>query len=203
MVDEIRIYVEGGGEGKESKALIRQGLSEFLQELVLKVRRKRIRWQIIACGPRTAAVDNFRTALRSHPDAFNVLLVDSEDPVNDPPRKHLEDSDHWSLPEIDDKHYHLMVQTMEAWLIADIDALTIFYGQGFNANPIPGNPNVELVDKNQLLLSLKDATRNTSKGEYHKIRHGPKLLGMLDAPKVVRASAHCRRLFTVLTNATT
>ena len=32
MVKEIRVYIEGGGDGKNTKALIRQGFSGFLQD---------------------------------------------------------------------------------------------------------------------------------------------------------------------------
>jgi len=87
---------------------------------------------------------------------------------------------------------------MEAWLIADIDTLKKFYGQGFKENSIPRNPNVEQIDKKQLEPSLKAATRQTSKGEYHKIRHASKLLGLLNVDKVRVAASHCDRIFTVL-----
>ena len=91
-----------------------------------------------------------------------------------------------------------MVQMMEAWLIADREALVRFYGQGFGENTIPKHSNVEQIDKSTLKLALKAATRNTSKGEYHKIRHGCKLLAQLDSVRVRQAAPHCERLFTIL-----
>ena len=48
-------------------------------------RDKGIRWHIVTCGPRNAAFDAFRTAQAQHPEAFNVLLVDSEAPVQATP----------------------------------------------------------------------------------------------------------------------
>jgi hypothetical protein len=36
---------------------------------------------------------------------------------------------------------------LEAWFLADKDALKACYGQGFNPNSIPGNPNVEQIAK--------------------------------------------------------
>jgi hypothetical protein len=83
------IYAEGGGDGKDTKAIFRNGLSKFLAELEEMARQKRIRWQIIVCGGRNATFDAFQTALRTHPDAFNILLVDSEDKVTKAPRLHL------------------------------------------------------------------------------------------------------------------
>lgn len=38
----------------------------------------------------------------------------------------------------------------------------------------------------------------SSKGEYHKIQHGAKLLEMLNVERVRKASSHCDRLFTTL-----
>ena len=92
-----------------------------------------------------------------------------------------------------------MVQTMEAWFIADIDTLKKFYGQGFRENLIPKNPNLEKIDKDSLVQCLKEATRNTkSKGEDQKIQHASELLKQLNAAKIRRASQYCDRFFTTL-----
>jgi len=198
MVDEIRIYVEGGGDKKDTKSRVRQGFSGFLKDLVALAREKRIRWSIIACGPRNSTFDDFQTALRTHLQAFNVLLVDSESSVNAGPRQHLQDRDGWDLSNVVDEQCHLMVQVVEAWFVADLSALERFYGENFNSNPIPKNPNVEQIDKNTLHSSLKAATWKTKKGEYHKIKHGPELLKQLDVSKVRNAAPHCDRLFITL-----
>ena len=198
MVNEIRLYVEGGGNDKDTKALMREGFHGFLRELVALARSKRIKWQIIACGPRTKAFSAFETALETRPDAFNILVVDAEGPVHTQPWQHVQRQDGWGVSGIDDEHCHLMVQMMEAWLIADRDALAHFYGQGFGENALPKHSNVEQIDKSMLESALKAATRNTSKGEYHKIRHGSKLLAQLDSTRVRQAAPHCERLFTIL-----
>ncbi|RKZ44851.1 MAG: hypothetical protein DRR16_18005 [Candidatus Parabeggiatoa sp. nov. 3] len=198
MVKEIRIYIEGGGDKKDTKKAIRIGFSEFLKDIKQIAQKKRIRWQVIICGSRQNAFEDFNNALKANPNAFNVLLVDAEAPVYTTPCQHLKRRDNWDLPNIDDEHCHLMVQTMEAWLIADIETLKKFYGQGFKAHSIPSNPNVEEIEKKQLEPSLKAATRHTQKGEYHKIQHASKLLALLDVDKVRQASPHCNRLFTTL-----
>lgn len=191
MVSEIRIYIEGGGDGKNTKALLRQGFSSFMRDLVQIARSKRIDWTIIICGSRNNAFRDFTNALKSHPEAFNVLLVDAEAAVTKSPWEHLKSRDKWDSPGVDDTHCHLMVQAMEAWFIADIDTLKKFYGQGFKENSISKNPNVEQIDKDALEPSLKAATRNTSKSEYQKIQHASQLLGKLDVTKVRKASHHC------------
>ena len=173
MVKEIRIYIEGGGDGKESKAKLREGFHKFLQ-----VSRER-RINITMCGKRNDAFRDFKNALKSHQDAFNLLLVDAEAPVKLSPWEHLKSRDNWDLPHVDDIHCHLMVQVMEAWFIADIETL-------------------EALDKDILNKKLKAATQNTSKGEYHKIKHASLLLASLNGDKVRKASPHCDRLFRTL-----
>ncbi len=199
MVNEVCIYVEGGGDYKDGRALLREGLSRFLRELIELARQRRVRWSIIPCGARHDAFDNFQRALRAHPNSFNVLLVDSEAPVYAEPWQHLQEHDRWQRPvEVENDQCHLMVQTMEAWLVADRAALERFYGQGFNSNALPRNRHVEQIDKATLSESLTHATRQTSAGAYHKIRHGARLIGLID-PSVVRAVApFCERLFTTL-----
>jgi len=201
MVKEVRIYIEGGGDGKNTKQLLRQGFSSFFKELVQVAQSKKIKWQIILCGSRNHAFRDFKNALADHPNAFVILLVDSEAPVvKQSPWEHLKSRDNWDSPGVDDTHCYLMVQAMEAWLIADIDSLKRFYGQGFKENAIPKNRNVEKIEKHLLEPSLKAATRDTkSKGEYQKIQHASKLLEMLDVGKVRKASSECDRIFTTLT----
>ena len=81
MIGEIRIYVEGGGDSSHNKARLRQGFNAFLCSLREKARAKRVRWAIVATGSRNSCFDAYCSALRTHPDAFNVLLVDAESAV--------------------------------------------------------------------------------------------------------------------------
>ncbi|MCC3405007.1 MAG: DUF4276 family protein [Microcoleus sp. PH2017_10_PVI_O_A] len=201
MVKEVRIYIEGGGDGKNTKQLLRQGFSSFFKELVQMARSNQIKWNMIVCGSRNNAFRDFKNALADYPKAFIVLLVYSEAPVvKQSPWEHLKSRDNWDSPGVDDTHCYLMVQAMEAWLIADIDTLKRFYGQGFKENAIPKNRNVEMIEKDLLEPSLKAATRDTkSKGEYQKIQHASKLLEMLDVDNVRKASSECDRIFTTLT----
>ncbi|WP_138503594.1 DUF4276 family protein [Nostoc sp. PA-18-2419] len=201
MVKEVRIYIEGGGDGKNTKALIRQGFSKLFKALVEIAKSQQIKWDITICGSRNNAFRDFRNALKSHPEAFNVLLVDAEASVTtQSPWEHLKFRDNWDAPPgIDDSHCHLMVQTIEAWFISDMATLKIFYGKGFKENAISKNANVEIIDKDSLKPSLKAATCPTIKGEYHEIKHASKLLELLDADRVRQASPYCDRFFTTLT----
>ena len=197
MVDEVRIYVEGGGDGKSSKAKLREGFGIFLSELRQKAREKRIRWNLTACGGRDQAHRGFANAMASYPKALVVLLVDSEGPITfgTDKRTYLQDRDGWDIQTTTEDQCHLMVQDMEAWLLADPEALSTYYGQGFNARAIPASPNIETIAKNQLIPTFEKATKATQKGTYHKIRHGTALLARVN-PMIVRGkSPHCDDLF--------
>ena len=192
---EVRLYVEGGGNRAEGKAALRRGFGAFLRELVSLARRNRVGWAVVPCGDRSATLKAFTHACQDHPDALKVLVVDAERPVTRSPAEHVADAANQPLPDGSDVSYHLMVQAMEAWLIADIEALARFYGQRFNASAIPARADVEQVTVRELLSALANATRNTQKGSYLKIRHGARLLEEVDPGIVRRAAPHCERLF--------
>jgi hypothetical protein len=110
MVKEIRIYIEGGGDDRDTKRQMRQGFSGFLKDLVQIARSKRIKWDIIVCGSRNNAFSSFKNALEDYPDAFNVLLVDSEGIVKQRPWTHLKSRDNWDSPSVNDTHCYLYVK---------------------------------------------------------------------------------------------
>lgn len=114
------------------------------------------------------------------------------------PWQHLRERDDWSNPGVTDEHCHLMVQMVEAWLMADPDALSRYYGQGFNANAILQNPDIEAVPKKDVADALDRATRHTQKGAYNKTRHCADLLKAISAPVVRKRARHCERLFSTV-----
>lgn len=202
MIKEIRIYIEGGGDTGRTAQPLRHGFEAFFKEINHKANN---RIKIILCGGRKSAFDDFKIAVRQHQDAFNILLVDAEGEVanNHTAWEHLKKrvGDEWDKPKgISDEQCHLMVQTMEAWLIADLEAVGKYYGQGFKKKSLPKSPKVEEIPKKDLEPKLVIATRNTTKGEYHKIRHASELLGLINVKTVRDAAPHCNRLFETLEN---
>ena len=195
----VKVYVEGGGEGRELKAKCRRGFSTFFRKANLAGRMPRV----IACGSRRKTFDNGRAALAKAADNdFIVLLVDSEAPVamGAGPWLHLKNRDHWDRPAgAADDNAHLMVQCMEAWFLADTGALAGYFGGGFNHNALPGRPDVENISKRDLKNGLKNATKQCNpKGKYHKGRHSFAILAELDPEKVTAASPHAKRLVKTL-----
>ncbi len=91
-----------------------------------------------------------------------------------------------------------MVQVMESWFLADLKALAGFYGASFRPGSIPKWPDIEQVRKEDVYAKLKEATRNTTKGDYHKGRDSSVILGQLDPNKVADESPHAKRLIDTL-----
>ena len=191
----VAIYMEGGGDGGNGRAALRRGMDGLLGPLKELARRRAIRWRLVCCGPRNEAFRRYRDAVESTEDTVVVLLVDAEEPVTLTPRNHLQNRDRWQLGFATDDKVHLMVQTMETWIIADPDALAGYYGQGFNAGALPMRPNLEEEPKRDVERSIVRATENTQRGRYHKIRHASDLLQRMDAETVKARCRHCRRLF--------
>lgn len=192
---KIRIYVEGGFEGS-TKSNCRKAFRTFLEKVV-----RPGSFQVIASGNRAAAFDDFRAALQQHRADYILLLVDSETAVEAAPWQHLNrrEGDNWQRPDgASDDQPHLMVQVMEAWFFADKETLAAYYGQGFQRNSFPRRHDVEQIPKEKVFRALRDASRHTQKGEYHKTRHGFDLLEKIDPVLVRKASDHANNLFAVL-----
>jgi hypothetical protein len=194
----VRVYVEGAGNYKhtDNATACRRGFQELFNKLGLPERRL----SVIACGSRVQTFNDFRKAVRQYPDDFVILPVDSEGPVDvQSAWAHLEARDRWQRPPgtIGDQA-HLMVQCMEAWFLADREALVEFYGEGFLVDSLPSQPNIEQILKRFLLPVLKHASKQTTKGSYDKTRHAFALLALIDPHRLRVASLHAGRLFDVL-----
>ena len=191
----VAIYMEGGGDSKDTKAALRVGMDGLLGTLKQSARDRKLLWKLVCCGTRNRAFRAFRNALRNGDDSVVVLLVDAEGPVKATARDHLQTRDQWDLTDIDDNAVHLMVQVMETWIAADPNALAGYYGQGFNAGALPTRRNLEEEPKASVERSLERATAGTKKGGYHKIRHASELLQRIDAETVKTRCHHCQRVF--------
>lgn len=194
----IAIYMEGGGDGNNSKAALRGGMEVFLAEIKDAYRARNWHWKLVCCGSRNEAYKRFQNQRSKRDPGITVLLVDSEASVDANPATHLAKREGWDLHGVDDDTIHLMVQTMETWIIADSDALRGYYGRGFRENPLPSHQNLEEVDKHDIAEGLNRATGGTQKGAYHKIRHARHLLQRIDPTTVRQRCGHCERLFTTL-----
>jgi len=134
-------------------------------------------------------------AIRTHHQAWNILILDAEGP--DDGRLF----DKLSISGASRESVFFMVQIMESWFLADVAALKSYYGEGFKESAIPRHEDVEIVPKRDVYRFLNQATSETKKGKYSefKLDHSAALLRGLDARRVKGVSKNCRHIFETVT----
>ena len=167
MVAPITIYYEGS-------SALREGFSTFFSG-------------IPGGRPKLVAGKSFANTIRAfviaveHSSSINFLLVDADGPNDGKLLQKVTANPEWkSGLAVSGERVHFMVQVMESWLIADKDTLRTYYGQGFRPTRLPADSKVEEIHKDTVAKGLRDATRDTSKGPYHKTRHAPTILARID-----------------------
>lgn len=189
----VRIVIEGGSGGEAPDKTFRQAWTQFFTAAGLVGRMPRV----VRGEGRQQTHDKFKTALQSgRRDEVVILLVDSEGPVaaGHSVWQHLRNRDNWDQPigAADDSAY-LMVQVMEAWFLADREALRSFFGPQLNENHFREWPNLEDVHKDSALNALERATSNCQK-PYSKGKVSFELLGQIDPQRVADACPHAGQL---------
>ena len=114
---------------------------------------------------------------------------------------HLAQHDGWQQPAgAADADCHLMVQCMEAWLIADPATLRGHFGQCFKTNALPtSRQTIETAPTSSLFAALDKATAACGRdGRYNKGKHSFRLLEQIDATVVCSASPWAARFVAAL-----
>ena len=197
----IRIYIEGGGDGRILDTLFRQGWQRFFQAAGLSGHMP----AVVRGGGRTQTWDMFVTAV-SNPSAGVVplLLVDSEGPLapGHTAWDHIRSRDGWERPSsAGDDQAFLMVQLMEIWFLADRDLLRRYFGVGIRERHFSEWPDLESVSKDTVLRSLDMATAGCRR-KYAKGKVSFEVLGQLDPRLVEVRCPHARALLDRLRAAT-
>lgn len=186
---EIRIYYEGGKS-------LKSGFERFFLSLREQATRGRsCRFRLIEGGAGSNVCKDFTSALKTHKDAWNILLIDSDSPDTGTLSQRLCERQGWDRAISTSIFW--MVEMMESWFHADKAALQGFYGPNFKADALKQNPKVEEISKDDLKHGLANATRSSPKGNYfdNKTSHGPKLLALLSPALVQQAAPNCKKLF--------
>lgn len=206
---KVRLYIEGGGRadapaGAKSEApmldrnaeAFRRGWQRFFSKAGIPEGML----DIVVGGGRNEAFGLFSRRLAensSHETEKPALLVDSEGPVapGSTVWQHLTARDQWvQPPAADDDSAYLMVQFMETWFLADREALRRFFDQAFNENALQDWPNLEAVDRDIALASLRQATG----GRYRKGKVSFQLLSEISPDRVAAACPHAKQLLDAL-----
>lgn len=197
----VRVYIEGGSEGKIADADFRRGWKKFLNELHELARNNNFNsLEIVRGKGRGNAYRRFKKHKNEHPNDLCVLLVDSETAVPNGTlvwevvRNRV--GDNWQRPAwATENHLYLIVHFVETWLLTDQNALELFFKRGFNPKPLPIT-NLEDRAKNEIEQALDNATKNSSKGAY---KHGQahEIMELVN-PDKVKTLHHGKRLFETL-----
>lgn len=172
----VILFVEGTKD--TSNGDLRKGFNKLLSK---KLSGKMPR--IVMGDGKKQAIDKFQNSNNS------LLLCD----LDGPEEKRERDISEHSLYESQHRVYY-MIQEMEAWFISQPDILDKFYSTDLTKK-IPRKPATAFENPDE---KLQDWTRETSKGKYHKVRHGTILLEMLDADRLMNYFPDFKRLVTTL-----
>ena len=157
------LYLEGGNH-------LRPPMAQFIRRATGPIDLK-----IQPCGSGDSAIQECAR------DTGSLLLIDSEG----------ED-----LPQLAQRaasqigaasRAFFMVQKMEAWFMADRDALSSYFGPGFRGSALPRNRNVEEVSVHEIDNALRNATRDCAKRRYRKGRDDVGLLNRVNPTAVYDA----------------
>jgi len=138
--------------------------------------------RLVACGGRSAAYGDFKTAHESNKAEYVAMLIDSEKPVSNPEETwdHLRNCDRWERPDgADDEQVLFMTTCMETWIVADRDTLRQHYGSSLQESALPSLISLEQGNRQDIQEGLKRATRNCSNA-YQKGKRSFEILGKLE-----------------------
>ncbi len=188
----ITLYVEGGGDSKETHARCREGFRKLIERMGFTGRMPRI----VACGGRNATFDDFQTALRAS-TSFPMFLVDSEAPLESigDAWRYLEQRDGWVRPAgAADDHAQLMVACMETWIMADPEALAAMMGADLRKNALLPQEGLEARTKEEVQNALEQATKACGRERmYRKGRRSFQVLERLNPEALKKKLPHFRR----------
>jgi hypothetical protein len=197
----VRVYIEGGSEGRVADSEFRKGWKRFLNELHLLARNNGYHsLEIVRGKGRANTFSSFTKHQAQHPNDLCVLLVDAETEAPEGVRVWdvvaRREQDNWRRPNwATERHLYLMAHFVETWLLTDQEALQKYFDRGFNPRQLP-TTDLESRTKEEIESALVAATKNSLKGRY---QHGQshEIIGITRTARV-KTLRHGRRLFEVL-----
>jgi hypothetical protein len=170
---KVIIFIEG--ESNSPNGDLRQGFTKLFKKILVN----NLPSTILGDG-KSQAIKKFLKNKRECDLA--LLLIDLDKPISEL-EQDLKDNNLESKR--GDVFY--MIQEMESWFLSQPKILDVFYGRDNSKKSISEKLSTKkAVDFNQPGKELKRLTKNTLKGEYHKIRHATELLKLIDPFKLER-----------------
>lgn len=165
------LFIEG--EPNTPNGDLRQGFAKLLGKIIESQLPR-----INLGGGKSQTIRKF---LKNKFDAdVSLLLIDLDGPEEE---KEQDIRDNDLLPRRENIFY--MVQEMETWFLSQPDVLDRFFGvdsrQKKVSDKLSKRKITEIPDPKG---ELKNATKDSKRGEYHEIKHGVELLKLLDAKQL-------------------
>lgn len=183
---KVILFVEG--EPNSPNGDLRQGFSKLLEQKLKGKMPKIIMGGGYLQGGKSQTIHKFKTN-QLEADMI-LLLIDLDKPESEIP-KDLEEN---GLIDKKDNVFY-MIQEMESWFLSQADVLDTFYGiDGFGkkvSEKIAKKRITDIANPDEELIKI---TKNTKRGQYHKIRHAVELLKLLDAIKLEKDFVDFRSL---------
>lgn len=178
----VMIFIEGEGGGdpdrpparKALKGEFRKAWGKFLKPLRDHAWDEGVRggFDPIACGDGQSALDRFSRPLPKDEGALRILLIDAEGPVADVAKPWAaigKRGPGWA----GDDDLYLMVQCLESWIVADIDAVRQHYDTRgkpcFDERKLPKWPDPEGIHRHTVQKALENATANCGEPYSHAL----------------------------------
>ena len=179
----VTIYLEGGGNSKESQTRCREGFRKLLEQCGFRGKMPKL----VACGGRSQTYDSFCTGHRNASRGCMVfMLIDSEDPMANIEETwpHLKFRDGWEKPEnAGDEQVLMMTTCMETWIVADRATLKSHFGQNLQESGLPAAVNLESRSRDAVQTALVHATRNCI-NKYEKGKRSFQILSELSPDRL-------------------
>jgi hypothetical protein len=181
MVAKNILFIEG--EPNTPNGDLRQGFSKLLEK---KLKGKLPK--MILGGGKSQTVDKFKNNRLGGTKVLLLIDLDKSETEIE-----LDLKEYGLLEQRENVFY--MVQEMECWFLSQPEILDKFYGLDNNkkkvSDKIPKRKSIEFSNPDE---KLKEYTKNTKKGEYHKIKHAVELLKLLDSTKLESDFEEFKRL---------
>ena len=182
---KVILFIEG--ESNSSNSDLNQGFTKLLEQ---KLKGKLPK--IILGDGKGQTINKFLTNQREA-DLF-LLLVDLDKP-EDTVEADLVDNNLLN----DKENVFYMIQEMECWFLSQPNILDDFYGLDSRKKKISEKlPQKKATEFSEPDKIMKNLTKDTKKGQYHKIKHAVELLKLLDATQLEKDFADFERLITKL-----
>jgi len=169
----VTVFIEGSSNDKNGN--LRQGFGKLFEQK-LKGRMPKI----ILGDDKHATIRKFKGDNLSEKKAI-LIDLDANEETRDAQLKELG---------LDEAQTFFMIQELEAWFISQSEILDSYYNTDIKS---------KIQNKNPKAISnpsdvLADLTKQTKKGEYHKVKHATDLLKKLSLVTLEKSFEDVKRL---------